>query len=556
MHSIHALAVVLTLAGGAACDFDDGAEGYDRPRMPRPTGPDAGAPGLDADGFGPAPGYLRRLTVSELRATYRDLLGAGVELPTDLQPDTLLIGFSTVGAATREVGELAVGKLETAATQMVAGVFADTGKRAAHVGCTPASAADACVSGYVKRFGRRAFRRPLADDEVAAYVGLVANVAQTFKGDVWAGLKYATSTMLQSPFFVYRVEVGEDDPERTGKRRFSSHEMAGRLSYALWGTTPDDELLNAAEKGALVDATGLAAQVDRLLLSPRFGDAVDRFFDEHWHLVRLAGLGKDTNLFPDFSSTAGDSMREEMRLLVRDVLVEGDADVRSLFTTKTTFVNAELAQLYGIPTPSGGGFAKVNLPTDREGILTTGAVLAGHSPPTRTSPTSRGIFIYERMLCREVHPPPPGVDTSFGPPAPGAGPQTMRQRTEFLRTNPTCKSCHMGFDPLGLMLEGFDSAGHHRTTDQGLPLNLSGSLNGKDINGARELAEALSQSPEVANCFVKSFYRWSTGHHELGTEEPSLDATAKDFTAKGYKLRALVRATMLSKGFRYVAEPR
>jgi hypothetical protein len=515
--------------------------------------------GQDPAGFVPAPASLRRLTRGEYTSSVQDLLG-NVTVPPGLEGDLFDQGFSTVGATKSAIGDVGTGKFDEAALDLAHQVFGDTTRRASFVGCAPANASDPCVRTFVQSFGRRAFRRPLAPDEIDRYAGVVTAAAQAFANDVWAGLEYATATFLESPYFLYRAELGEPDPSRPGARRYTSYEMAARLSFFLWGTTPDGALLDAAERGELVTQDGVGSAATRLLASPRADAALLHFFDEHFSLAQLDVVAKDKTVYPTFTPALAAAMRTETEMMIKDTLLDHDGDLRTLFDTPSTFLNADLAKFYGISGVQGSAFVRATLPASgpRAGLVTTAGILTLNARNGRTSPTLRGLFITNRLLCWEPGDPPPNVNQNALDDDAGAKTwTTMRQRLEAHRANPVCAGCHKVLDPPGLALEHFDGIGAYRETDHGVTLDVSGDLfGGTPFDGAKGLAAALKQDPRLADCFARQLYRYATGHREVPSEDPILKQLASDAASSGLKLRALAKALVASDGFRFAADPR
>jgi hypothetical protein len=506
--------------------------------------------------FAPTPASMKRLTLRQYRNSVRDLLGQSVRVPTDLEVDTPLYGFSTIGAAQLSVSPRAAEQFEAAALDVAHQVFASSAMRAALVGCTPATAGDACVQRFVTTFGRKAWRRPLTTEERARWMSVVSTVTPLFN-DVWAGLEYAVAGMLQSPHFLYRVELGEPDPMNASRRRYTAWEMAERLSYFVWNTTPDDALLTAAETGTLYTVDGLQAQARRLLASPRARESIGNFFTEHLKLDRLDTVTRDPTVYPLMSPTLPGAMRTEVLKMLEDIVFTRDVDVREMFDTRSTFVNDELARLYSLPfsAPAGpaGAFASLTLPTTgpRGGVLTTAGFLTLNAHATETSPTLRGRFIRQYLLCQDIPPPPPNVTTTLPPPT--TMPRTLRQRLEEHRVNPTCAGCHALMDPIGFGLEHFDSLGQYRTTDHGLPVDASGEIDGMRFRNARELGAILRGHPRSGACLTRQVYRYATSHVDSDGEAVVLRDLAEAFTQGGHHFQSLVVGVVTSDGFRYAS---
>ncbi|HVR62488.1 MAG TPA: DUF1592 domain-containing protein, partial [Polyangia bacterium] len=329
--------------------------------------------------FAPAPGGLRRLTVPQYRNSIADLLGAGALPTTQLEADSALSGFASIGAAQLALSAPITEEFETSALEIARNVLGPAAaNRGTFVGCMPAGATDdACATAWLKRFGRRIWRRPLTDVEVGAYSMLIKSVQTTSK-DFYTGLQYALAGLLESPNFLYRVELGAPDPANSTQRRFDDYELGTRLAFFIWNTTPDDALLDAADAHQLTTASGWQAQVTRLLASDRAGLAARNFFTEYFRLAELDDLPQLPAVFPQATDTLGPAMREETARFMADVAFAGNADFRTLFDSRDTYVNPELAKLYGLPAVSGADFVKTTLPDSgmRAGYLGQGSFLA------------------------------------------------------------------------------------------------------------------------------------------------------------------------------------
>ncbi len=498
---------------------------------------------------------LRRLTSTQLASSLRDLLGAGAPIPPPVEPDVSEGGLFSVGAGVTTISSLGVEKLEDAAYSLAAWALTDPARRAALVPCEPAGTVDAgCAETFVHSFGRRAWRRPLADDEAAELVAVAGEAAETL-GDFYVGLEYATAAMLQAPPFIYRVELGEDDPDNPGDRRFTGWEMATRLSFLLWNTTPDDALLDAAESGELVTDDGVEEQVDRLLASDRARDGVRTFFTEWLKLHELAELYKDPSTFLFFHPELGEDALDETLQVVEHIVFTEDADVRDLLTTQTTFVNQRLASLYGVPLPAADdAFHQVQLPNagGRRGLLGQAAILALYSHPTSSSATKRGQFVRQTLLCGEIPPPPADVDTSL--PEPDASSPTLRERVAVHLTDPACANCHLLMDPIGLGLENFDGVGRWRDTENDAIIDASGDLDGEPFADGWDLGATVRNHPDLASCLVRRLWRYAWGRTEIEGDDPALVALDDRFAADGHRFVGLLRAMATSRAFRQTGE--
>jgi len=502
--------------------------------------------------FEPGPQVFPRLTERQYRNNIEQLLGAPLPAPP-LEPDTNPYLFFNIGAASTTVSELGVQQYEEAAELLTRAVFDDAARREALVGCLPAAPADACVSGFIATFGRRAYRRPLSPDEQARWLGIAGELAN---GDAWQGLRFAVSGMIQSPHFLYRVELGEPDPADPDRRRYTGHEMASRLSFLIWNTGPDDLLLDAADRGDLLTEDGLLAEAERLLDDPRARTAIQEFFAQFLDLGRLDGIDRDPVRYPLFSPTMIASMRTEVQLLVDDLIHRRDGDIRSIFSTRNTFVNSELAALYGVEAEGASAvtFVPVELPADgpRAGLLTLGAFLTMNAHETENSPTARGKYVRARVLCQDVPAPPPDIDLNLDPKEGDEG-KTLRERLEQHRSDPVCAGCHAFIDPPGFLFENFDPIGAWRTLDNGQPIDASGDLDGVPLTSARDLADILKDDKRVGRCMVTQLYRHATGRREVVSERLGLDAVDLEFAASGNRFRDLMLTLVTSEVFRTVS---
>ncbi len=516
------------------------------PETGRPVDPETGEP---LPPFSAAPVAMRRLSATQFHNAVRDLF-PDVRISTALEADAAVNGFIEIGIARGTISPVAAEKLEKAAYEIATQVAAPD-RRARFVGCTPAATVDAaCTRSYLERVGRRAFRRPLFADELTRYAGLAEKAAQRL-GDFFAGIEFATAALLQSPNFVFRVEVGEPDPSDASRLRYTSLEMATRLSFLIWNSIPDDALLAAGEAGELVTERGLTQHVERLVNDARARSAMNNFHFERFNLEALDSLNKDRTRFAGMTDTLGAAMREDVLRTIDHIVFDQGGDYRDLFDTPITFSNAELAGIYGVAKPaSGTQLLTLASAGPRAGILGKPGILAMNAHVRETSPTLRGKFVRERILCQSIPEPPPDVVTIVPEPNPNA--PTMRERLARHREEEGCARCHASMDPIGLAFENFDAIGAHRDTDNGHALDLSGEIDGRTFDGSRELAAVLRERTVASECAVRQLYRYATGHVETPGEEIVIKALSQRFSAGGYRLRELIREIVMSDGFRHL----
>ena len=555
------------ISGGSAPAGSTGAAGASG--VPGAPGVPVMPPGGDPNGllgtkppaaavFSPGPSTLRRLTSTQYRNTIADLLGPGVKINTDLDPDTALDGFASIGAARVSLSATATEQFDTAAFDLAHQALSNTATRGALVGCTPAGTTDdACARTFLGAFGRRAWRRDLTSDELGRYATIATTAAGMLK-DFWGGLEYGLAGLLDSPHFLYREELGATDPATPTRRVFSGYELASRLSFLVTNSTPDDQLLDAAKSGKLDTAAGLSGEAQRLLASPRAHDAMANFFTELYALGNLDSLPQSPMFFPAVSATLGASMRTETLKVLDDIAFGAGTDYRTFFDTTTTYVNKELASLYGLPAVSGTDFVKVALPASgpRAGFLGQGSFLAMYSHADSGSPTRRGKFIREVVLCQAVPSAPPDVNTTFPVDAPGGPQRTTRQKLEQHRlAGSSCAACHSVMDPVGLGLENFDGVGAYRTMEAGQQIDASGNLDGVMYADARGLGAALKNHPDLGSCLTRGVLRYTIAHVETDGEQPVVDALSQQFASNGYKFGSLVLGVVASASFRYAGIP-
>ncbi len=466
-------------------------------------GPNTGTQGRDAvvqrcETTQLAPPQLRRLTGSELQRTLRDVfpsLGAswaGVRVGAD---PVSSLGFSndarTLVVATQTAREL-LGTAEDVATALTTG-----GALAGIAPCAAEAAPGrACAEQLVQRVGPRLFRRAVSAQELSDYGALFDSVAA--KSDFGTGARWTLVAMLQSPSVVYRSELGAG----AGKRSLTSDEVATELAYTFGGTTPTPELLAAAARGDFASPEARVAKATELLATPSGREQLHQFLAEWSGYGRVASRTKTTLAGFDLLR---DAMIQETRAFLQEAVITRQGGARELLTAGYTFLDSSLAGLYGFGAGAGSGFAKVDRPAGRGvGLLAQGSILAGAAHSDASSPTLRGLVVYERLLCHQRQKPPPNIPTIEAP-MPGA--KTTRQRYEESHGGkPGCSACHHNFDPIGFAFEHYDEAGRYRADENGLAIDSSGNAFEADgtvaftFDGVEELSQKLAARGEVADC--------------------------------------------------------
>jgi hypothetical protein len=554
-------ASLLTLGVGAACALCFACEGELTGVAPSAdVGPRAGltpgAPGgsgattaagaaADCSQVQVSAAPLLRLTREQYDNSIRDLLSIEGHPSLGLAADEKLAAFYSNSVS--PVSRLSVEQYRDAAEALAAAAVQDN--LAPLVGCSGTDQNAACAERFIEAFGRRVFRRPLSAEEAASYRGLFdANQARSFAD----GVRVVVQTLLQSPNFIYHLELNPA-PSGVGVAPLSGYDVASRLSYALWNTLPDAELLDAADQGLLDTKPGLLAQAQRLLQSERAKDALASFHLQWLGLDGLLDVDKDAQLFPEFSDAMKGAMRDEAVRFADYVIRRGDGRLQTLLSAPFTVASGDLLALYGASaSPAADGTVQLD-PAERAGLLTQGAFLAAHAHANQTSPVHRGLAVRKNLLCTDLPDPPPNVNNN--PPAPDPN-ATTRQRFEQHRTDPTCAGCHQLLDPIGVGFENYDAIGRFRTTENGLPVDANGELvaagaSSGAFSGAVELAQRLSTSPEVRACVQKQWFRFSLGRFEGPEDACTLQALAAEFAASDVDVKQLLLSLVTSDAFRY-----
>jgi Protein of unknown function (DUF1588)/Protein of unknown function (DUF1592)/Protein of unknown function (DUF1595)/Protein of unknown function (DUF1587)/Protein of unknown function (DUF1585) len=493
------------------------------------------------------PAFMRRLTHGEYRNSVEDLLGADLPDPTlGFPQEPVILGFDNNREAIA-TSDVLVERYRDAAEVYAAAVVEDAARREAVVGCDAAQ--DGCLEQFVRRFGRLAYRRPLEDDEVAALVALGLDAAAEDPEPELA-TRVVLEALLQSPSFLYRVELGTPDPEDPERLVLSGYEVATRLSYLVLASTPPAALLDAAEAGELDDADGVESAARDLLTDPRAPARLGSFYRQWLDLVELPAVVRAPEEYPGWGEPLRASMQEEARRLLEAHLL-GGGDLLDVLVSQSGWVDAELAALYGVPAPADG-WAEVTFAPEHErgGLLTTAAILTVTGREGVTTPIERGKFMREAFLCDTMPPPPPDIPMV---PAPQAG-QSERERLEQHREDPACAGCHDMLEPLGFGLARYDAIGALRTVDEeGQPISAEGSFDGRDpdFDGAAELAAALHDDPEVSACVVRQVHRYAFGRGETPADECALEDLHARFEEEGRSFEALVIALVRSDAFRH-----
>jgi hypothetical protein len=486
------------------------------------TGEEDGMPPLSVE-----PSDLRRLSQRELDAVLRDLLGE--------------TGVSTVGVVpgersvfderfdVPEPGSALVDGFEGLATELAARAVADPARRAAILGCEPSGPDDVeCMRAFIARFGRRALRRPLTETESEEYLALHVEYATHPRGSFDVGAETVIRALLMHPELMYHVEVGE--PALDGLVRLGPFETASRMAFFLWGTAPDDWLLDVAEAGELRTDEGRRAVARAMLDDPRARAQLDHF---HASWMGYDALPHDPMLVR--------SMRNQTRASIERVVFDERRSWLDLFRMEETFLDGALAEHYGLPAPPGPGAAWVDVSdSDRGSLLSHGSFLSVEGKFDDTSPVQRGLLISTRLMCLVILEPTAELMVDVDEPPPGDGCKPERYA---MHSSGGCAGCHQYLDPVGMGLEAYDNLGRFRTHEPGRPecaTTAEGNLPG---------VGALIASGSLDECVVTQLYRFAVGRHHVEAEGEALDVLAGAFRAGGHELDALLVELVASPTF-------
>ncbi len=536
----HALILVLSGASLAACvgELADAPGGGNPPLQPQACGV-AVQPGT-------AP--IRRMNRFEYDNTVRDLLGDTTHPAADFGAEEEALGFNNNAANLVTSSALAEKYLNAA--EGIAARATETMSNV--VPCDPAVIGeDACAKQFIASFARRAFRRPVPQEEAEMLFGIY----QTGRADAdfRTGIEMVIEVALQAPAFLYRVEFGVAPTSGEAVVRLDGWEAASRLSYFLWGSMPDQPLFAAAEAGELATKEQIAAQARRMLDEPHARDTTRDFHQQWLHYDRIASVGRDVTLFPAWSASIGQLMRAETAAFIDDVVFEQGGSLHALLTAPYSFMNKELAAFYGVPGPAGDGFERVDLdPTQRAGILTTGTLLTINAHSNQTSPVHRGKLVRESFFCAHMPPPPPEVNITVPEPKPGS---TARERFAEHSRNAACSGCHELMDGIGFGFENYDAVGRYRTEEDGQVIDASGSITKSDVNGpfdgAVEMSKKLAGSHEVERCYATQWFRYAYGRGESAEDTCTLAALGDHLADTGGDIKELIVALTQTDAFLY-----
>lgn len=553
-----ALGLSLVLAFAPGCKGGEGEDGGmdDVGEEGDGTG-DTGDTGEDGgDDFTPPAGGMRRMLDYQYVNSIEMMFGPDAAAVAAPPKDQALHGYTSIGAAELSPGLDLVENYETSALLVADAAVANPTTLAKIAPCVTESPGASCYTEVAENLGHVAWRRPPTADEVQAIVDIALEAEAWGAGSFDAGLKYEIVRILLSPHFIYVSETGVQDANEPEEYWLTGPEVVTRMSLLLNGRIPSLATLTSAENGNYDDVEAQENLARALLADARAPEAVSEFFAEYLALDEIPA--KDLTMFPLYSEALVDSMLMETELLLRDVIWDQDGDWRSFYDADYTYVDAQLAELYGMAAPAND-WDQVPVPADqaRAGFLTHASVLARNSHGDGNSTTRRGQYIQQRMLCYTVPPPPPDVTPEL-PEVPEDTPMTLRELMEQIHLEPeSCASCHVHMDTLGFTLENFDALGAWRTEEpNGLPIDpVAEYADFGLMENAVDLATNVAMDPRTTECLVNNIIRFGRGSLEdPANEADELLTLYADFEESNFRVQEMLVAFVTSEMFRQVGE--
>jgi hypothetical protein len=559
-----AISACVGTIGGTKSDGAQGSAQDDTSTPGSPTPGTATAPlitsdivldGTTPDSVAQAP--MRRLSNTEVAIAFQVLTGGTSTGVTTLPPDSFGYAFDRVVQGQTVIDRTVQGfqSMAEEAVQLLTDDKLATWSPACAVsgalamdGPDLATARRPCAEGLLTTWAQTAYRRPLSSDEQATLLALYDG-AGTYRGGVEQIIRF----VLQSPSFLYVLEPGTPDASHPGVFALGDFEIATRLSLLFCETPPDAALMTAAASGQLRQPAGIAAQAERLFNLPCARKTIQHFYDQWLNLISVPALTPDPVKFPSFNAEVRAGMQREDEMFFDEMTWTNRSTLGNLFRADFTYADQSLAGLYGL-TGLGGTTEKVGLPSARRGFLTHASILAITSHTDRTSPVRRGVFVLRNLLCLPLANPPQNVNVNLPPIDPKL---TERQQFEALTERSFCQTCHGEINPIGFGVEDFDGIGMYRTTDNGLPVDTSGSVPAIGIpsfDGAAALSVALADRPEVELCFARKWLRFGLGRLEDQRDATSLRALV-DLGRGGRALQDVMLALTGTYAFAHRAPP-
>jgi hypothetical protein len=423
--------------------------------------------------------------------------------------------------------------------------------------CANPAGSAACLDTFARTIARKAFGRSPTADEVQHLLA-VAALGTTYANSV----QLVMELILQSPQMLYETELGVDGPPSGAKVTLTQQEIASQLSFLLTGARPDQELLQAADQGRLTTPSEIKAQVSRLIATSRAQQQL-RIFVSGWvDMGAVAAAPKNAVTFPTFTPAVAAAMQEEFDAFVDTNVAGGQGTLGALMSATSAHVPAGLAPIYGAELANGQGGAGTLSPNHRKGILSLPALLTYHSADQHSGPIERGLLVRRQLLCTDLPAPPASVlqQVAANPIDANDTARTTRMKYEQHKTQPSCAACHAMFDVIGFGMEEMDGIGRHRTTENNLPVDTSGQLNGTDVDGTfdgvADLSTKLAASEQFSTCFVHQFFRFAESRSPGDADRCTIDSWSTAFRDSGGHINDLIASYLSDPGFAVRTEDR
>lgn len=489
-----------------------------------------------------APAEARLLTRSEYRRSVQDLLRTDLDPTGSFPSEPVVAGFEN-DASSHRANPLLVEKHAEAAARLAADLV-ERGMDAVFT-CQDDLSDSSCAAAFIQAFGLRAYRRPLTAGEFGSLLSLYERAAPNLGHE--AALGAIVEVALQSPQFLYRVEA-PISKARGSTVPLGPYEMASRLSYFLWGTTPDDALLEAAALGALGTPAQVEVQARRLVQDERASERAREFHRQWLGLSKLTSIARD-----DAPEGAAVSWNESTLRFIDGIFWGETPTVTNLFSSSHFYYDGALAELYGLEAPDR--WESTSNPNERHGLLTQPGLMALLAHADQSSPVQRGVFLRENILCEEVQPPPPNIDTNPPDPDPGL---TTRERFAVHTENPACGNCHRLIDPLGFGFENYDHLGRFRADEHGLFIDATGEIVeiAEDeiegpFSGPEEMTDRIAESETVLICLARKWFTFAMGRAENNGDRCSIENAVAASASQEGNLQELLVALTKSSAFRH-----
>jgi hypothetical protein len=502
----------------------------------------------------PVTSQLTRLTRTQYDNTVRDLLGVTL-IQASAAPPSSMLAPDTPGS----VDQRAWDGYQSAAAALASQVMADATARAKAIPCTPTGDGSTCAQQFIQQFGRRAFRRPVTNEEIARFTTLYTNrMMITATGAFNEAAQVILQAFLQSPSFLTRAEISET-PD-SGNFLLNGYEIASRLSYMLWGSMPDEPLFSAAADGTLSTSAGILTQAQRMMQDPKARAKIGDFHETYAHMglgTRWEDVQRDPAVYPLFNTAMTPMLSDETSRFFDYVTFEKKGTLKDLLTSPVGFVNATLAPLYGLDASKyGADMVPVNLdPATRSGVFTRLGFLTSYSLYNRPSPILRGAFLQKEVLCTQIGAPPPDAQST---PLPTTG-TTNRERVTAQTSGAVCQTCHTTLiNPTGFALEEYDAIGALQPTEAGMPTDTTATVmigpNAVPVTNAVDLMNKIAASPEAQQCYTQKLAQFAYDRSLTAQDTCTVQDLAVRLSQSSYTVVNLMTDLTQTQSFRYRAK--